>query len=154
MSRLDVARVAAGQEALIPTRGRQQQVVELRVARVPPVHPQQSVDLAQEVLKNLIKIKEKDFNVSTIQKTVANHFNIKPSDIKSSRKHKGVVLPRQICMYLTRKLTTLSFPEIGAHFGGKDHSTIIYAVKKIEKELKSNQHVKNSVNTLIKKLDK
>jgi len=63
-------------------------------------------------------------------------------------------MPRQIGMYLARKLTKMSFPEIGAHFGGKDHSTIIYAVNKIEKALHFDKEVKTAVTTLTNKLIK
>ena len=89
-----------------------------------------TLDLTKDVLKDIIKNKEKEPNISMIQKEVCNYFNIRLSDLKSIRKQKSIVIPRQICMYLARNLTKMSFPEIGAHFGGKDHSTIIYAVIK------------------------
>ena len=112
-----------------------------------------TIDLTKEVLKDLIKTKQGEVSVATIQKVVSNYFNIKLSDLKSNRKQKSFVFPRQISMYLTRKLTKMSFPEIGAHFGGKDHSTIIYAFNKIERQLEYNQQVKNAVNNLINKLN-
>lgn len=111
-----------------------------------------NIDLAREALKDIIKVKEKDVNIGSIQKAVSTHFNINTSDLKSKKKQKCVVLPRQISMYLARRLTKMSFPEIGAHFGGKDHSTIIYAVNKIEKQITQDQQIKNTVNKLINKL--
>ena len=108
--------------------------------------------LAEDVLKNLIRSDVGEANVGTIQKVVSSHFNIKISDLKSKRKQKGVVLPRQIGMYLTRRLTKMSFPEIGSHFGGKDHSTIIYAVNKIKKQLKQDKNIKNTIDNIINKL--
>jgi len=112
-----------------------------------------TIDLAKEALKDAIKNKEKEINIVNIQKAVSIYFNIKLSDIKSSKKQKGIVLPRQIGMYLTRKLTNMSFPEIGARFGGKDHSTIIYAFNKIEKQIETNLEIRNTVNKLIGKLN-
>ncbi len=111
-----------------------------------------TLDLAKDVLKDIIKTREKELNIGIIQKEVCNHFNIKLSDLKSARKQKTIVMPRQICMYLARTLTKLSFPEIGAQFGGKDHSTIIYAVNKIEKALEHDKPLQNHVETLISKL--
>jgi len=112
-----------------------------------------TINLTKEVLKDLIKTKQGEVGVATIQKVVSTYFNIKLSDLKSNRKQQSIVFPRQISMYLTRKLTKMSFPEIGAHFGGKDHSTIIYAFNKIERMLEYNQQIKNTVNNLINKLN-
>ena len=113
-----------------------------------------TIDLAKDILKDLMKTKEKEVHIGAIQKEVSNYFNIKLSDLKSNRKQKSIVLPRQVCMYLARKLTKMSFPEIGAHFGGKDHSTIIYAVNKIEKALHFDKQVKTAVTSLTNKLSK
>ena len=113
-----------------------------------------TIDLAKDILKDIIKTKEKEVHIGAIQKEVSNYFNIKLSDLKSTRKQKSIVMPRQIGMYLARKLTKMSFPEIGAHFGGKDHSTIIYAVNKIEKALHFDKEVKTAVTTLTNKLIK
>ena len=93
-------------------------------------------------------------SITAIQKEVANYFNVKLSDLKSTKKQKSIVIPRQICMYLARHLTKMSYPEIGARLGGKDHSTIIYAVKKIEKASANDKQIKTAVDTLINKLNK
>ncbi len=113
-----------------------------------------TLELAKDVLKNIIKTREKDINIYSIQKIVSKHFNIKLSDIKSKRRQKSVVLPRQICMYLSRRFTKMSLPEIGSHFGGKDHSTIFHAVKKIENLLTKDKKIKHDINILIDKLNK
>jgi chromosomal replication initiator protein len=113
-----------------------------------------TIDLAKDILKDLMKTKEKEVPIGVIQKEVSTYFNIKLSDLKSNRKQKSIVLPRQVCMYLARQLTKMSFPEIGAHFGGKDHSTVIYAVNKIEKALHFDKQVKTAVTTLTNKLSK
>ncbi|MDQ1274816.1 MAG: chromosomal replication initiator protein, partial [Euryarchaeota archaeon] len=81
---------------------------------------------------------------------VSKAFNIKPSDLKSKKKHKMYSLPRQVGMYLARNLTDLSYPEIGTAFGGKDHSTVIYGAKKIEKSLETDNSLKSVLEALRK----
>jgi len=105
------------------------------------------MQLAKEVLKNIIKPKEELVSIDLIQKVVANFFNIKISDLKVKRKYKGYLIPRQIAMYLSRKLTDASLLEIGEKFGGKDHSTVLHSIKKVEeratKELPFKEMVEN-----------
>jgi chromosomal replication initiator protein len=91
--------------------------------------------LAKEVLKNIIKPKEELISVDSVQKVVANFFNIKISDLKVKRKYKSYVVPRQIAMYLSRKLTNASLLEIGEKFGGKDHSTVLHSIKKVDEKI-------------------
>ncbi len=107
-----------------------------------------TLSMAKEVLKNLIPDRNRDINVEEIQKIVCNHFSIKLSEIKSRKRSKNLVLPRQIAMYLSRSLTDLSLPVIGEKFGGKDHSTIIHAIKKIEKLIEEDKNIKDSVENL------
>lgn len=109
--------------------------------------------MAKNVLKDVLTEKNKEITVEEIQKIVANYFNIKISDIKSAKRHKSLVIPRQISMFVTRKLTDLSYPEIGANFGGKDHSTIIYAIKKIEKLILEDVHLKVTIDKIISSID-
>lgn len=111
-----------------------------------------SLEFTQEVLKDFIKVENKEPAPEEIQKIVSKYFNIKISDLKGKKKNNTVVLPRQIAMYIIRKTTSLSFPEIGDLFGGKDHSTVIHSIKKIESIYKEDQHVKNAVDTILKKL--
>ena len=112
-----------------------------------------TLDLAQEVLQNFLQYKKENPSVEQIQKTVAKHFNIKISDLISNKKMKVFAFPRQIAMYICRKLTNHSFPEIGSKFGGKDHSTVIYAVKKIESKIKEDLVLENNINLLTKNLE-
>ena len=91
------------------------------------------MDLVKEVLKKFFKQGERgEITIEEIIKTVAGKFNVKISDLKSQKKNKNLVTPRQIAMYLSRKMTNQSFPDIGAKIGGKDHSTVIYANTKIK----------------------
>jgi len=91
------------------------------------------MDLVKEVLKKFFKQGEKpEVTIDEIMKTVAARFNIRIADLKSQKKNKNLVIPRQIAMYLARRLTSHSFPDIGAKIGGKDHSTVIYANNKIK----------------------
>jgi len=87
-------------------------------------------------------------SVNDIQKLTAEYFNISMSNLLSNIKRRDFSYPRQVGMYLCRKLTDLSFKDIGREFGNKDHSTVIYAVKRIEKEKNKNQRVLNDINKL------
>lgn len=104
--------------------------------------------MAKEVLKDIIVEKCKEISVEMIQKFVSEYFNIKVSDLKSDKRLKTVVLPRQIAIYLCRDLTKSSYPEIGEKFGGKDHSTIIHSFKKITRLVASDSELKNTVDTI------
>lgn len=105
-----------------------------------------SLSMAREILKDILVEKNREITVEEIQKIVANHFNIKVADLKSPKRLKALVLPRQIAMYLARQLTSCSYPEIGERFGGKDHSTIIHAIKKIEKQLDQDFQLRSIIN--------
>jgi chromosomal replication initiator protein len=107
-----------------------------------------TLEMAREVLKDILVEKNRELTVEEIQKTVAAHFSIKISDLKSAKRLKALVMPRQIAMYLSRMLTSCSYPEIGERFGGKDHSTIIHAIKKIEKQMEEDFQLRSTVNTL------
>jgi chromosomal replication initiator protein len=111
-----------------------------------------NLDMAQEVLKDILVEKNKELSVEEILKKVCLHFNVKISDIKSARRHKAIVLPRQIAMYLARQLTSASYPEIGEKFGGKDHSTIIHAINKIERLMKEDFQLRNTLESLKKSI--
>jgi chromosomal replication initiator protein len=113
-----------------------------------------SIDLAKEVLKNILKNDDRRFlSIETIQKEVSNYFGIKINDIKSNKKQKNIAFPRQISMYLVRRYTGASYPEIGEKFGGKDHSTVIHAVNKIEKLMKDDLSTKNTINSLSRSIE-
>ena len=107
------------------------------------------MDLVKEVLKTIIKQNEKeDISIEEIVKVVAGKLNVKISDVKSPNKNKNLALSRQIAMYLARKLTSASFPDIGEKIGGRDHSTVIYANNKIKKNLESNPKLKQVIEEI------
>jgi chromosomal replication initiator protein len=112
-----------------------------------------SIDTVQEVVKRLLKhVSKRDITVEDIVKTVASKFNVKVSDIRSQKKNKDLVLSRQIAMFLSRKLTDCSFPDIGSKIGGRDHSTVIYANKKINKLIGKDSEIRKSVEEIEEKL--
>ncbi|MEA3465499.1 MAG: chromosomal replication initiator protein DnaA [Thermodesulfobacteriota bacterium] len=107
-----------------------------------------SIEMAKNILKDIIIESSKELTIEDIQKKVSIHFNIKISELKSSKRIKSIVVPRQIAMYLCRQLTSSSFPEIGEHFGGKDHSTVIHAIRKIEKNIETDNYLRSSLKTI------
>ncbi|MGD9640257.1 chromosomal replication initiator protein DnaA [Trichloromonas acetexigens] len=107
-----------------------------------------NLNMAKEILKNILIEKNKEISIEEIQKNVAAYFSIKVSDLKSAKRLKALVIPRQIAMYISRQLTSCSYPEIGDKFGGKDHSTIIHAIKKIERQLEEDYQLKITVENL------
>ena len=111
-----------------------------------------SLEMARDVLKDILIERNRELSVEEILKKVSLHFNIKVSDIKSAKRLKAVVLPRQIAMYISRQLTSSSYPEIGDRFGGKDHSTIIHAIRKIEKLMEEDFQLKSTIENLKKEL--
>jgi chromosomal replication initiator protein len=91
-----------------------------------------SLALAQDVLKNILGHEEKAVTIESIQKFVAEYYNLKLADLKSRNNSKSVAMPRQVAMYLCKNLTHASLPEIGRSFGGKHHSTVIHSIRKVE----------------------
>lgn len=92
-----------------------------------------SIEAAEAAIRDLIRVREpKRVKIEDIQKLVATHFNVSRADILSSRRTANVVRPRQIAMYLAKTMTLRSLPEIGRRFGGRDHTTVLHAVRKIE----------------------
>ena len=91
-----------------------------------------TLEMTQEVLQDVIRASDKSVTISDIQRTVADYFNMRLSDMQSARRARAVARPRQVAMYLSKQLTTRSLPEIGRKFGGRDHTTVMHAVKRIE----------------------
>ncbi len=110
-----------------------------------------SVETAQIVLQDLLKSSNKKITIEEIQKKVAEHYNIRITDMHSPRRSRSVARPRQIAMYLAKSITSRSLPEIGRKFGGRDHTTVMHAVKKIE-ELKLQDINFNEDIELLKRL--
>jgi chromosomal replication initiator protein len=96
-----------------------------------------SLELTQEVLKNVIDSDDKAVTIDTIQKFVSDYYQLKFGELKSKNNSKSIALPRQIAMYLCKNLTHASLPEIGRSFGGKHHSTVIHSIKKVEEMRKT-----------------
>jgi chromosomal replication initiator protein len=111
-----------------------------------------TLSMAREVMKDIIVEKTRDITVEVIQKHVADHFRIKLSELKSDKRIKTLVVPRQIAIYICRELTKSSYPEIGEKFGGKDHSTIIHSVKKVEKQMAGDADFRATVEDIKKRL--
>jgi len=108
--------------------------------------------MAKNILKDIIVDKSREISIESIQKQVADHFKLKVADLKSEKRYKNFVIPRQIAIYLSRELTKASFPEIGERFGGKDHSTVIYAVKKIKTVMDDKPDILDSYEVIKRKL--
>ena len=112
-----------------------------------------TVDLATEALKYIISKKQgKHITIDLIQDVVSSYFNLRVEDLKSQRRTRNVAYPRQIAMYLSRKLTDMSLPKIGEEFGGRDHTTVIHAYEKISENLKTDDSLQHTVNDLTKKI--
>jgi len=112
-----------------------------------------NMDLAREVLSHLIDNAERIISPDAVIKAVAEFYSVKVSDLRSDRKHKVIALPRQVAMYLIRSMTRCSLPDIGLRFGGRDHTTVMYAVKKIDKKVREDVSFRNTVDTLRKNLE-
>ena len=114
-----------------------------------------TLELAKKLLKNLVKKETpKIISIELIQKEVSALFDLTVKDIKSSQKQKKISEPRQIAMFLSRKYTSSSFPEIGRRFGGKNHSTVVHAVKNIEKKIARDPAVSNAVAAISASLER
>ena len=110
-----------------------------------------TLDLAVDALKDTVSkgIGEKN-DVHRIQKIVSEYFQISVEDIRSKKRSSNISFPRQIAMYLCRVMTNESFPKIGIEFGGKDHTTVMHSVEKIEKEIRVNKDLANIIEKLKK----
>ncbi len=100
--------------------------------------------LAQETLRDLLHAEEKPVSIEMIQKFVADHYNLKISELKAKNNSKSIARPRQIAMYLTKSLTGASLPEIGKEFGGKHHSTVIHSIRKIDDDAQAESRIRQA----------
>ena len=107
-----------------------------------------TANVAKDILKDVLGTERKVITQEHVQEAVANRFRVKVSDLKSKRRTKTLVHPRQIAMYLSRELTDASFPEIGQAYGGKDHTTIIHACKQVDKALRVDQELQKIIESL------
>lgn len=107
-----------------------------------------TIDFARQVLQNVVKGKEKEISIESVQKAVCKYFGIRVADLTSKRRTQLVAFPRQVAMYLCRKLANASYPMIGMRFGGKDHTTALYACTSIEKRLKKDEELRTVVERI------
>jgi chromosomal replication initiator protein len=105
-------------------------------------------ELAEEALRNFLPSSPPSLTIEAIQREVASYFGVKLHDLKGPKRHRAVSHPRMVAMYLARRLTAMSYPEIGSRFGGKDHSTVISAVRKIERLCATDPAQRSVVSTL------
>ncbi|WP_244501315.1 chromosomal replication initiator protein DnaA [Sphingomonas gellani] len=113
------------------------------------------VDLgfATSTLGDVLRGSQRRVTIDEIQKLVSDHFDLKPLDLVSARRSRNVARPRQIAMYLAKRLTTRSLPEIGRKFGGRDHSTVIHAVRKVEELRDTDREIDAAVRVLLRELE-
>ncbi|MBR7791173.1 chromosomal replication initiator protein DnaA [Undibacterium sp. FT147W] len=107
-----------------------------------------TIDVVKEALKDLLSVQNRQISVENIQKTVADFFNIKVADMYSKKRPANIARPRQIAMYLAKELTQKSLPEIGELFGGRDHTTVLHAVRKITADRAKNPECNHELHVL------
>jgi len=110
------------------------------------------IRFAKNILKDVLSSSDFTVTPDSIKKGVCKHFNIKISDMESANRTKNLAYPRQIAMYICKDLTDLSLPKIGSLFGGRDHTTVLHACSKISTEIKTNDSLKDVIDTLEKEL--
>ena len=111
-------------------------------------HKEINITLAREALKDLLSIQNRQIGVENIQKTVADFYKIKVADMYSKKRPASIARPRQIAMYLAKEMTQKSLPEIGELFGGRDHTTVLHAVRKIAAERQKNSELNQQLHVL------
>jgi chromosomal replication initiator protein len=111
-----------------------------------------SIEMAQEILKDVLRAADRRVTIDEIQKAVVEHFGLKLADMSSSRRSRAVARPRQVAMYLAKLLTPRSLPEIGKKFGNRDHTTVMHAVRQIEKLAAEDKALGDDVETLKRRL--
>ncbi len=109
-----------------------------------------SVEQVRESLKDLISLQDRQVGVENIQKTVADYYKIRIAELHSKRRTRSIARPRQVAMALAKELTNHSLPEIGDSFGGRDHTTVLHAVRKIEELRESHQDIRDDYTNLLR----
>jgi chromosomal replication initiator protein len=113
------------------------------------------IDIAfvEETLTDVLRAHQRRITIDEIQRKVSDHYRIRQSEMTSARRAREVARPRQIAMYLAKQLTPRSLPEIGRRFGGRDHTTVIHAVRQIEKLRKADAELDADVRLLLRQLE-
>ncbi len=112
-----------------------------------------TIDFATSVLGEVLRTSQRRITIDEIQRAVSTHFEVKQLDLISARRAVAIARPRQIAMYLAKRLTTRSLPEIGRKFGNRDHSTVIHAVKRIEDLRSKDVEIDGAVRALMRTLE-
>lgn len=112
-----------------------------------------NLDMVQECLADILRLSERKVTIDEIIRKVADHYNLRMSDLLSARRARQVARPRQVAMYLAKTLTSKSLPEIGRRFGGRDHTTVIHAVRKVEELKKTDSQIAEDVELLRRMLE-
>ena len=112
-----------------------------------------TLDLAQDCLADILRASDRKVTIEEIQRKVAEHYNIRLSDMIGPKRLRAVARPRQVAMYLSKQLTSRSLPEIGRRFGGRDHTTIMHGVKKIEELMSTDSHLADDLQMLRRLLE-
>jgi chromosomal replication initiator protein len=112
-----------------------------------------TLEMAQDVLQDLLRANDRRVTIEDIQRRVADYFNLRLSDMLAKRRALSVVRPRQVAMYLAKQLTSRSFPEIGRKFGGRDHTTVMHAVRRIEELRQTDSNIADDVDLLRRMLE-
>jgi chromosomal replication initiator protein len=107
-----------------------------------------TIEMAQEILRDLVRANDRRISIDDIQRKVSEHFNVKLSEMQSTKRSRIIARPRQIAMYLSKELTSRSLPDIGRSFGGRDHSTVVHAVKKVNELMQSDTSIAEDVELL------
>ncbi len=111
-----------------------------------------TTDLVKRIMSHVMKEKHKEITIDMVVKEVCSHFSVTVSDIRSNKRIRSIMHPRQVAMYLARKMTDSSLVSIGEKFGGKDHATVLHSIRKIESELNVKKELKSTVEKIIAKL--
>jgi chromosomal replication initiator protein len=124
-----------------------------RVLAYSSFHGQEiSLALAKDALRDLLAVQNRQISIENIQKTVADYYKIRISDMHSKKRSRAVARPRQVAMALAKELTQLSLPEIGSNFGGRDHTTVLHACRQIAKLREAVPEISHDVNFLLQVL--
>lgn len=111
-----------------------------------------TIDMTRDVLQDLIRANDRKVTIDEIQRHVAEYYNLRMSELLSARRSRNIARPRQVAMYLAKNMTTRSYPEIGRKFGGRDHSTVMHAVKKVDDLRLTDSSLEDDLNRLSRML--
>jgi chromosomal replication initiator protein len=111
-----------------------------------------TIDVAQEVLRDILRSNEKFITIEGIQRKVCEFYSVKLSDLNSAKRQKSITTARQVAMYLCKELTPKSLPDIGRNFGGKDHSTVIHAVRRVKENMETDKEFSADIEILTRSL--